>query len=516
MKKRILNIAVTGLLTFALSSCFSDDSSLGDPNSVPTINIAEIARQAIVSYKGNHLVINPEITSVYDDSQLQYTWYLYIDKAHDKDGFRKNVIGTERNLDYEVNLSSGLYVVCLEVKVKETGLAQYARADLEVSTEFSDGFYIMKQTEDGNTDIDLSAESGMSTDIIKKLTGAPLACEPVSLAMVYQQNYVNPDVNKMEMTNMLNIFTTQEYRGYRTEDMKQIFDQKSICYAGEDNDDVYYNMTNAYNIGFMLSKKGISSMDMKGKNSLSTGKFTLPIFEDDITKHVQMCSGGQRGIAYWSKQLPGVRNIDMNGVNCFDISVDTTGICECIASGINRKSAAIETVWFLAQEQGTGKRFLHIINGKLAQQTEVRELAPDLHISKATCVGACGGSAAYIYAIDGGKLYAYAWESNTEVEIPLPGVTEPVTFVTNQWLSLMFGDKFRNYDNLIVGTQNGNEYTLYFFDKLTGGTPTEAAYRTVSGTGKVCAIRRCTPSEINNLVITMGPRSPMPIFPTSE
>ena len=275
-------------------------------------------------------------------------------------------------------------------------------------------------------------------------------------------------------------------------------------------------MTNAYNIGFMLSKKGISSMAMKGASSLSTGKFTLPSFEDNITKHVQLCSGGQRGIAYWSKDLHGVRNVDMGGVNLYDVSCDSTGVQECIASGVNRKSAAVETVWFLTEEPETGKRFLHIINGKLAQLTEIRELNPDLHISKATCVGACGGSAAYIYAIDGGKLYAYGWESDAEVEVPLPGLSEPVSFVTNQWLSLMFGDKHLNYDNLIVGTQNGNSYTLYFYNNLVGGVPTENAYRTTSGTGKIHSIRRCVPSNISNLVITMGPRSPMPIFPTSE
>lgn len=516
MKKHILNIAIMGLLALALSSCFSDSSSLGDPNSVPTIEITIPEKTSVVSYKGNHLTINPEIKSVYDDSQLRYTWYLYVDKNMSGAHFRDEIIGTERNLDWEVNKPSGVYIACLEVEVKETGLKQYSQDTLLVSTEFSDGFYILKETEDGQTDIDMSAESGMSIDIIKKMTGAPLAGKPVSLAMVYQQNYVNPNTNEMEMTNMLNIFTTEEYRGYRTEDMKLIFDQKSICYAGEDNDDVYYNMTNAYNIGFMLSKKGISSMAMKGAGSLSTGKFTLPVFEDNITKHVQLCSGGQRGIAYWSKNLHGVRNVDMAGVNLFDVSSDPNGVQECIASGINRKSAAIETVWFLAEEPETGKRFLHIINGKTAQLTEIRELNPDLHISKATCVGACGGSAAYIYAVDGGKLYAYAWETDSEVEVPLPGVTEPVSFVTNQWLALMFGDKHLNYDNLIVGTQNGNSYTLYFFDNLTGGVPTENAYRVVSGTGKIHSIRRCFPSIINNMVITMGPRSPKPIFPTSE
>ncbi len=516
MKKHILNIAVTVLLTLALSSCFSDESSLGDPNSVPTIKVTIPEKTSVVSYKGNHLTINPEIESIYDDSQLQYTWYLYVDKDMSGAHFRDEVIGTERNLDWEVNKPSGVYIVCFEVKVKETGLSQYSQDTLNVSTEFSDGFYILKETEDGQADIDLSTETGFSSDIIQKLTGNHLQGKPVTLAMVYQQNYVNPNTNEMEMTNMLNIFTTEEYRAYRTEDMKQIFDQKSICYAGEDNDDVYYNMTNAWNIGFMLSKKGISSIDMKGESSKSTGKLKLPSFEDDVTQHVQLCFTGQRGILYWSNQLPGVRNIDQGGVNRMDISVDTTGITKCIASGINRMNRMGETAWFLAQEKGTGKRFLHIIDSRNAKQIEVRELNPELHISKASHVAGCGRSAAYIYAVDGGKLYAYAWETDNEVEIPLYGVTEPINFVTNQWLALSFGDTPRNYDNLIVGTQNGNNYTLYFFDKLTGGIPTEVAYRTITGTGNIQSIRRCLPSTINNLWITAGARGVNPIFPTSE
>ena len=504
------------IFCMTLASCYSDDSSLGDPASVPTIEIGEMAEQSVVSYAGNSLVIEPEVKTAYSDDDLQYTWYLYIDKSYSDDGFRGTVIGTQKKLDYEVNLSSGVYVVTLEVKVKATGLAQYARTNLSVSTEFSDGFYILKETADGNTDLDLvTTAGGMSTDILTKLNGEPQKGAPVSLAMVYQQNYVNPDNNEMEMANMLNIFSTGDYRAYRTEDMRQIFDTKTICYAGDDNDDVYYNITNGYNMGIMMSKKGVSSIGMKGTASLSTGKFTLPFIEDDVTKHVQMCGGGQSGYAYWSNSKHSVCNIDQACINVTVLTTDSTQSQTCLASGLTRKGG-VETVWFLTEEPGTGKRFLHMIDGKLAQPLKIRELRPELHLSKATTVGACGGSASYIYAIDGRKLYAYGFESDTEVEVPLPGVTEPVDLVTNQWLSLMFGDKQLNYDHLIVGSQNGDTYKLWFFDNLVGGMPTVEAYRTVTGTGKARYIRRCTPSVISNMVITMGPRAPMPIFPTSE
>ena len=515
MKKHIFQIVLAGLLPFALTACFSDDSSLGDPNSVPAIEIGEMPVQSVVSYIGNHLTITPEIKTAYKDSELQYTWYLYDEKdITKKAGFRDSIIDTNRNLDIEVNLPTGVYTIAFEVKVKETGLAKYARTNVNVATAFSEGWYVLKQTESGDTDFDLISETNSSTDLITKFEGEPLKGAPLSLAMIYQQDYVNPDDNEMGKANMINVFSEENYRAYRVEDMKKIFDQKNICYAGEDNDDVYYNMCNAWNINAFLSKKGIS-FNTSVANTKHTGKYKLPSFEDEVAPFVQMAKGGQQGILYWSKELHGVRNIDQKAVNRKDISCDTLGVQECLASGITRIGGK-ETVWFYSEDKAESKRYLHIIDSNVDTLKEIRLLDPELHIAKATRVAACGGSASYIYAIDGRKLYAYGIETGTEVEVSLPGVSEPVDFVSNQWLCLVFGDKKYNYDHLIVGTQNGNEYKLWFFDGIVGGMPSGEAYKTFTGTGKVHSIRRAVPSNITNMVIQMGPRAAMPIFPTSE
>ena len=515
MKKHIYQILLAGLLPLSLTACFSDDSALGDPNSVPAIEIAEMAEQSVISYIGDHLTITPEIKTAYKDSELQYAWYLYDEKdITKKAGFRDVVIDTKKDLDIEVNLPTGVYTIALEVKVKETGLAQYACTKVKVATAFSEGWYILKETEGGDTDIDLISESTSSTDLINKLEGEPLKGAPVSLAMIYQQDYVNPDDNAMSKANMINVFSKENYRAYRVEDMKKIFDQKNICYAGEDNDDVYYNMCNAWNLNAALSKKGISfNTSMSGTKH--TGKYKLPAFEDEVAPFVQMAKGGQQGILYWSNTLHGVRNIDQKAVNRKDISCDTLGVQECLASGITRIGGT-ETVWFLGEDKTESKRYLHIINSNVDTLKEVRLLDPNLHIAKATRVAACGGSASYIYAIDGRKLYAYGIETGNEVEVILPGVSEPVDFVTNQWLCLVFGEKQYNFDHLIVGSQNGNEYKLWFFDNIVGGMPSGEAYKTFTGTGKVHSIRRAVPSNISSLYIQMGPRAAMPIFPTSE
>ena len=223
MKKHIYQILLAGLLPLSLTACFSDDSALGDPNSVPTIEIGEMPAQSVVSYIGNHLIITPEIKTIYKDSELEYTWYLYDEKdITKKAGFRDVIIDTKRDLDIEVNLPTGVYTIALEVKVKETGLAEYARTSVKVATAFSEGWYILKETESGDTDIDLVSESTSSTDLISKLEGEPLKGAPLSLAMIYQQDYVDAADNEMKKANMINIFSEENYHAYRVEDMKKI------------------------------------------------------------------------------------------------------------------------------------------------------------------------------------------------------------------------------------------------------------------------------------------------------
>ena len=193
-----------------------------------------------------------------------------------------------------------------------------------------------RRVDGGQTELDLVTDNGLSSDIITKVSGESMQGTPVSLAVLYMQQYVNPDNNEMGVSNMLNIFTTADYRAYRTEDMQQTFDHSTICYAGEANDDVYYNISNGANYGFLMSKKGISSKRMQGANILSTGKFSLPAIDDEVTKHIQMLSCGRMGMAYWSNLKHGIRRTDNNCSYATDVTSDPTGQEQCLASGINR------------------------------------------------------------------------------------------------------------------------------------------------------------------------------------
>ena len=87
--------------------------------------------------------------------------------------------------------------------------------------------------------------------------------------------------------------------------------------------------------------------------------------------------------------------------------------------------------------------------------------------------------------------------SNDEREFPLPGIPagEDITYLTNQYfyLSEVYGyDTSFNFDDLIVGTQTGNTYKLYFYSAskdMNGGRPIADPSRVITGTGQVKAVR---------------------------
>ena len=102
-----------------------------------------------------------------------------------------------------------------------------------------------------------------------------------------------------------------------------------------------------------------------------------------------------------------------------------------------------------------------------------------------------GITASYLYCVDAGHLYAmnFADTDQGEVELMPEGIAsdETINFVANQFWNPAFssGDPF---DYLIVGTQKGDAYKLYFYN-TNGGAPQGKPVMTMEGKGKVKSVR---------------------------
>lgn len=492
------------MCSFLLSSCYEDESTLGT-NNVGDIVIADFEDQAIISYVGNVLELNPQIESGYTDDELNFFWYMYEDNGEFIDnGFRNNLISTEKNLKYEVNLPSGKYAFVLEVSSKEYGYAVTKKMLLSASTDFSTGYYILKETADGNTELDCANSSGLISNLIEQFNGAPLEGKPRNISVAYNHGAIDTNTNKMVICNLLNVISEQnKILSFRTEDMQLMFNNDNLLFSQSLNEEPYI-ISRMYTQTFMLTSAGIRTtyigellVNEDGEPN-SSGRYSYPVgeggsvFVQPLSANTMMYMGG---LVYWNNALHTISRTDGYGMSVTTVNFSIPDVnkenLRCIASGANSQDSKI---YFLLEEENTLKRYL-VMMSFTAGSVEVKELDSSLHIAKSKIIAGNAKSATFIYCVDENKLYAYNWKTNTETLVQLPGqnMNETITYVTNlYWNRLGFGSNPTTpFDYLVVGTQSGNQYKLYMYDSMVGGQPTVEAFNVITGEGllkRICFV----------------------------
>ena len=238
--KKIFYPLLFMLLSF--SACTEDDSTLAtlDVSDIVIENLEE--EYSVRSYVGVNLkdVIKPTVQTAYAADDLTYTWYLFDATAVNID-YRDYLISTDKEPDYVVELPSGDYRVVLEVRAQSNDFAQYASVLLHTSTSYSQGFYILKETPDGNTDLDCYNEE-LLTDVIAVGTGAPMKGKPCNLSILYNGEYDDPGSNELAMDNFIHVTTeSRDYKGFRSEDLTEVFNRDNLFFSGPmDDNEIHY------------------------------------------------------------------------------------------------------------------------------------------------------------------------------------------------------------------------------------------------------------------------------------
>lgn len=523
MKKAIITACLATI--FTLCGCYDDGTTLGN-NSVGDIIIGELADQSVVSYTGTKLEIAPQVDSDYPESDLTYAWYFYNNGSGTQEsGYRENKIADTKNLDYEVRLPSGAYTFVFEVTSKSNQYSQTATMNVSVSTPFSKGFYILKETADGQTELDFY-NGTQSIDLMKQITGQPLSGKPENIAVIYNGEYIDTETNTPSSGNILNICTQDgSYKGFRTEDMKEVLNNTNLFYSGDmPANERPYNFVKSMFLSFYFSNTGVRYASLNGElgSDPGSGKLGYPV-DNCSSINVQVIDYGMN-IAYWNNTSHNIKVIDYNCTMATPLDYyDNTGQLannaypsdlECISSG-NNTMGGITTTYFLCEQPSSGDRYLFLLTSSM-QIDQIIKIDPSTHLAKSKVIAGNGLTASYIYCAENDKLYAYSWQTGSEEEVVLPGITngEEINYISNQYLNMgMFADQSMNFNNLIIGTQKDGSYTLYFYheDDMTGGMPTTEPSEKISGTGSVKAVRFLSPIAFTGMdIVSMMDAYPFP------
>lgn len=479
MKKYII-ILVCSLL--GVVSCYDDDSHVAT-KLLNNIVIDGLKDTSAISCS-TVLDLIPEVSG-YSEEELSYAWYIYggeFEKQTDK-GYRTVQIDSVKNLSWAVDVKKGDYTLVFEVTNKESGYAVMKEVKLTVSTAFSRGFYILKETSDGNTDLDIYNEGNkqLMTNVLDGTQGDAMRGKPRNLSVIYEKAHVDPETAASGYTTTVFVGAGErDMACFRTEDLVKIFDRSTLLYGEMSEEEVPYCMATAGAYNFFFSSKGIRG-DYAGMfgSEYTTGRLGYPK-GDGASSFVQACDG--RGLMFWNEQQhrlcyfggDEVEEIEYMGGEIIWDDV------RAIATGWNHL-AGENTMWYMFESQN-GQRYLVLINPKF-EVVEVRRLSSSLHIANADIIAGNGLSSYSIYSVHNNQLYRYSLsEDASEVLLSLPGSIEgQITYLSD----IYFG---KSFDYIVIGTQAGDNYALYMYE-IQGGQPYGKPVHVVKGNGKIKQVR---------------------------
>lgn len=478
MKKYQLFILM--LFMLGTTSCYHDDSSL--PSVDKRIKEIAVGKMDDVNALAFSILNITPVVNGYPEDQLDYAWYIYGNNLKDtQDGYRTYKIGDKKTLSYKVDVKAGQYTIVFEATERATGYAVTSEVSLTVSTLFSQGFYILKETPDGNTDIDLynvDNEQFLS-NVLSSTQGKPMKGKPKFMSIVYDQLYLSPETAQTTSSTSLFVSSGQnEFACFRTNDLLKIFDRSSLLFDQMEEDEIPYSIVTAA-CNYYFSSKGVRTAPLK--DEYATGKMSYPLDEGG-SQYIQPCDG--TGFLYWNEQKHSLMYVDNNRaerIEYFDGNIPWKDL-HAVSSGWNHL-AGENTIWFLL-ESTNRQRYLVLLNKK-HEVTEVRRLASNLHIAQAEIVAGNALTAYSLYAVDNNKLYQYSMDVVGTETSPLSVDNLPADEKIVYLSDIFFAEEF---DYIVIGTQNNDVYTLYMY-KIKGGHPYGSPVHTIKGTGKLKNVR---------------------------
>lgn len=491
MKKYILLLSLC--LAACLSACFDDDSTVAkEANRAHPIHIEGLPADTSAVAFSSVLELTPTVKGFTDD-ELSFGWYIYGGQFGENDGYRKHKIGEGKKLAYPVELKIGRYTVVCEATHKETGYFNLIEFQLDVTSAFSNGFYALKETADGNSELDFYnyREKRTANDLITEKHGAPLAGKPRNMNPVYKKVYLDPETaTSTHATGLFIACGENDLAVYNTVDMSLMFDRSSLFFAAMEEDEIPYAMAMTSDNNYYFSNKGICADPVGGgyfSSEYATGKYAFAEGAGAST-FVQAYNG--RELSYWSESehcLMCTNGWEIGYGDGYTGAKPDFGKATPVASGWNNTGGE-NTVWYLLDVEDDG-RYLVLV--KEEEISEVRRLDDNLSLAQATVVAGKSLNGSFIYSVRDNRLYRYSLKEETETAVAaaaLPSGT--VTYMAN----LFYGSAF---DYLVMGVQNGNRYTVVMYEMQSGVLAGEPVH-TFGGTGSLKKICYAVPLSVDS------------------
>ena len=472
-----LMLAMTACL---LSSCFDDDGNY-TYTEVPEISISGLGETHVLnSYSGEMLEIDPVIESDYTD--LTYEWYMWsLTKEQEGstgagEAVETELISTDKKLSWEVACPIGYYRIMLKVTSPSNGYFVTATTQLEAQTMFTRGFYILKETADGNTEIDMyDREGNMLTDLLEATDYGAMKGKPLSLGVLQNHSMLNAELKGVMIHSICVTTEDGEVAFFNTENMELTHDASTIKTGGMEEGEKAYTAFTYGNSNVFITSKGSYVAYVPTMLGTTSGVIDVPAKLTGGSQFVM--SDGDYGAIYWSNEEERIEvtdHINFGSLYTYNENGFSTKGMDCLACGLSQTDA--KSYFILNDANNT--RYIYELDvpvigvGAPAPKTVKRtEVPADSKLASATAFAVNAKTTNLLYYVSGNQLYSYNLPNYTEnpnpITLPGMGAGETITYLSYQWQDYS-NDTDYNFIHLVVGTQNGDNYKLYMYNIAAG------------------------------------------------
>lgn len=512
MKNIIYNLL--WIITFAqsITSCYEDKGNY-DYTPISTIEITGMEdNYSAISFEGEiHIPLT--VTSSDPNDTFEYIWTIYNSNQDATTKGVRDTIGREKDLVFPVRLPQGDYFIQVEVTNKKNHYALYKTSKLEVSTVFSRGFYLLKETAEHCTEVDLlpvNNNNETSTPIPNLMgsAGIRIQMKPHRLNVLCKYCYLDTVTNKKNADVCMAVTSEKDIHIMRIKDMSLIYDHESMFFDQAPDEHPYFMWNNQNAKGlFYISNRGCYYND-QGILTRNMGKFSIyPVSIENNYILSEHCFYG----SYLSNNVYLYDELNGRFLAITSAGNLVTGITT--NNGLSSNNIPYKLRWqgkvalsnnaigcaiFRDENTVPQKHYLYCfkINNTFTNMIEsIDEIKNSMQFNSASLFTSNSSDARIIYFVANNKLYAYDIDSKTERFLEPEGmdINGEITYISHKTMKWYNAFKY-----LIIATYHDGEYSVYMYNTV-GGIPSGNPQIVIKGTGKIKDLQYVAPEFINML-----------------
>ena len=418
-----------------------------------------------------------------------------------------DTISRELVLDVPFKYTVGTYTLHLKVTDRQTGVSKYAQTTISAVTRFYEGYYILKETPSGDTEMDFHTVDGeVVEDLLTTMTGAPLEGAPKTLSYLNDYSYLDEKTGQNVVGSLIIPLSEKELRTLSLLDMSQIRTH-SQWFFEEQNAYPVEKIHHFNNLCFcygMFTENGLfTNYQCAFWEMYSTGKLsTTPNIMSDGT--MEYASSADvcyfEGAAYCHDPLNDRFNyVDMNGT-CVPVQLSSGGDELVFLGGIRDEKNNLVAVY----ERQDGSRYWKYLEADENKFILVHQgdFGSGAVFEAASGYAVCRMGGTYLYALSGQDIYALNPANGYNVKLQFAGKPggEISYFDT---MFMVTEDGSGDYNHFVMAVQEGDNYSIAFYDMI-GGEPIsgQGPVRVLKGKGRVKTLQHTSPQKQSNGVGT--------------